>query len=214
MPIFFLFDTISILCWKVTQFSDGNLAAGGVRIGDDAEFLESISFEKVYHDSPLSDAEKRNIIYHRHAEVLVPKELPLDSLKWIACRSEAELRTLQHLLPAKSWHKYSKRIKLGRQVFNRRWTFVETAELEQQKVTIRFNPVSATPGPFSARLDIQNLAEDKGYFWRNEAYNARDVLRIRIPQLTTSAPYEVRLTLDGSIAFADKFVPESSIFDV
>jgi hypothetical protein len=130
----------------------------------------------------------------------------------IACRTEAELRTLQELLSAKAWKRVSSRIKIGRQLFYRNRTFVEVTELQQQKVTVRFNPNSTTPGPFSIRLDIKDIDSGKTYFWKNEEYIANDVLRIAIPQLETSTAYEVRLSLDGLIAYADTFMPEDRIF--
>src|SRR5437870_4429697 len=94
--------------------------------------------------------------YHRHAEVLVPSDLDLNSLKWIVCRSEAELRTLSHLLPLKTRGRFRKKFKIIRPLFFRRWTFVERAELAQQLVRIWFNPSSCLPQPFRARLDIRD----------------------------------------------------------
>lgn len=212
MPVFFLFDALTLLTAAPTKFSDGNLAANDTRVGEDAAFLESIPFEKVYHDGPLGETEKRNIVYHRHAEVLVPGELDLTGLKWIVCRSEAELRTLRCLLSATSWEAYYARTVIKRHLFNRTWNFVETAELEQSKVTLRFTRAPSASGPFDARLEILNLDNGYRYRWENHAYHIEQVLRVRIPQLTKPAYYEARLFLDGAIAFADTFSPETSEF--
>jgi len=212
MPIFFLFDSQALLTRETTQFSDGNLAVAAPSVGKDATFLERIPFQKVYHASPLEEAEKRTIVYHRHAEVLVPEELDLRALRTIACRTEAELRTLQKLLSPKTWRKVQRCIKIGRPLFYRARTFVEVTELQQQKVTIRFNPNSETPGPFSIRLDVKNLDSGKTYFWKNEEYTANDDLRIAIPQLESSTAYEIRLTLDGLMACADTYMPEDRVF--
>ena len=212
MPVFFLFDAQTLLSRDTIQFSDGNLAAANPNVGTDAAFLESIPFEKVYHDGPLADPEKRKIIYHRHAEVLVRDELDLDALKWIVCRSGAELRTLRQLLSVKIWNKQLRRVKKVQQLFFQRWAFVEMAELEQQTVTIQFNRNSITPGPFVAFLEIKNLETGDKYHWKNDAYLANDVLTVRIPQLANPTPYEAILTLDGAIAYADTFELESIPF--
>ena len=37
-------------------------------------------------------------------------------------------------------------------------------------------------------------------------------LSIGVPQLTEATPYEVRLTLDGALAFADKYLPDDMPF--
>jgi hypothetical protein len=212
MPVFLLFDSETILTRESTQFSDGNLAVSNPSVGGDAAFFESIPFKHVYHDSRLDEPEKRTIIRHRHAEVLVPEQLDLSALKWIVCRTEAEMRTLQQLLSGKAWRKFRSHVKMRPQLFYRDRTFVEATELDQQSVVIRFNPNSTTPGPFSARLDVNNLNSGQGYYWLDEQYTANKVLRIRIPQLSDLTPYEARLTLDGHIAYADKFLPERPPF--
>ena len=68
VPVFFLFDAKDILTRASTKFSDGSLAAHPV-VGENADYFESIPFEKVYHNSPMSESEKANIKFHRHAEL-------------------------------------------------------------------------------------------------------------------------------------------------
>ena len=208
MPIVLLFDAEPILSDERTKFSDGNLAAANPRVGDDANFLESIPFEKVYHDSWLNESEKRSIIYHRHAEVIVPTELDLSTLRTIACRTEAELQTLRYLLTSNNRQKLIKHVKLGRNLFFRRWTFVEAAELEQQNVKLRFNSSSALPGPFTARVEVKDLDTNKTYDWKNDQYQAASDLTLRVPAFVVSTPYEIRFTLDGAIAFAGTYIPD------
>src|ERR1017187_3495148 len=134
MPVFFLFDAKDILTRMTTRFSDGNLGAAGSVDSDDAGFFEAIPFRKVYHVSSLyglSEAEKRNIIFHRCAEVIVPKELELDALRSIWCRSEAEYQTLRHSLASQILRKYGEKL-LGRRssLYFSKWSFVESATLE------------------------------------------------------------------------------------
>jgi hypothetical protein len=212
MPIFFLFDSESLLTLPQACYSDGNLAVDHPKVGDDAAFLESIPFEKVFHDSWLTEDEKRNIIYHRHAEVLVPDKLDLHALRWICCRTEAELCTLRHLLSANKLKKHIQKVKIGKTLYHRRWTFVESAELEQRLVTVRFNRSSQAKGPFSAHLRIQAFKTRSCYEWRNESYIADDLLKVSIPQLPEYTPYEARLSLDDALAYADNFLTADSLY--
>jgi hypothetical protein len=122
------------------------------------------------------------------------------------------MRTLYHLLPAKIWSKYSKKIKISPPLFFRRWTFVEKTELEQNRLKIWFNPSTLTPQPFKARVDIVDLTNDLKLYWEDASYSAKQELIINLTQLTDPVPYEVKLTLDGSLAYSDKFFPEQIPF--
>ena len=109
VPIYFLFDSRRILSRPDCQFTDGNLASTPNIFSSPVD-LDQIPFEHVYRDSPLVDAEKRMVTFHRHAEVIVPKQLNLNALRFIVCRTQAEYETLLHLLPASAVRHWSGRI--------------------------------------------------------------------------------------------------------
>jgi hypothetical protein len=210
VPVFFLFDAKDILTRKSTRFSDGNLGAAGSVVSDDADFFEAIPFRKVYHHSPLySDGEKRNIVFHRCAEVIVPKELELDALRAIWCRSEAEYQTLRHSLPSQILRKYSEKL-LGRRssLYFSKWSFVERATLEQSKIKLGFNASTQKPGPFAAFLHVENKTTGKRYKWEKNPFQAQETLTVNIPQIKKACAYEVRFTLDGVTAFVGEFRPK------
>lgn len=209
VPVFLLFDSTELLTRSTTQFSEGNLAANSTT-GDDAAYFAAIPFEKVYHNSWLSEVEKRNIVFHRHAEVLIPEELDLGALKYIICRSEAELETLRNRLPPDVCAEFNGRICEARRanLFDRSWMFVETTSLEQQKVTLNFNPSTKSKGPFSVVLNLENLLTNERYHWSNPNYQANQQCTVRIPQLIESTPYEAVFTMDDAIAFAGRFNPD------
>ena len=209
VPVFLLFDATELLTRMTTRFSEGNLAADSTT-GEDAAYFASIPFPKVYHNSWLSEGEKRNVIFHRHAEVLIPGELGLVSLKHIICRSEAETETLRNRLPTQIRTQFDGLICEARQanLFERNWTFVETASLEQQRVVLNFNPTTkSSGGPFAAFLEIQNLTTGEKYQWKDSAYQANRNCSISIPQLVEPTPYEAVFTLDDAIAYAGRFNP-------
>ena len=62
-------------------------------------FLKLIPFDLVYHDTWFYPSDRDQVIYHRNAEVLVPQRMGLENLRYIGCRSNAEYKTLLHLLP-------------------------------------------------------------------------------------------------------------------
>jgi hypothetical protein len=213
VPVFFLFDANEILTRASTKFSNGNLAAAPA-VGQDADFFESIPFEKVYHDSWMSESEKANIKFHRHAEVIVPGELDLDALHFVWLRTEAEYKTLVHLLPAAAVKKYGPKFRHGKKpnLHFCNWSFVESASLEQNKISLVFNASTRTPGPFAAHLAVRNRATGADYKWENPEFQANGTLSVGIPQITKAAAYDVRFTLDGAVAYADRFAPKTISF--
>jgi hypothetical protein len=213
MPVFFLFDAKDILTRGTTKFSDGNLAAHPT-VGENADFFEAIPFKKVYHDSWMSESEKPNIKFHRHAEVVVPDELDLDALQFIWLRTEAEHKTLLHLLPPAVVKKYGPKCRSGKKpnLHFYKWNFVENAYLQQNKISLTFNASTLTPGPFVAHLKVRNRKNGKGYKWDNSQFQANSTLTVSIPQIKEAAAYDMQFTLDGAVAYADQFIPTTVSF--
>lgn len=213
VPVFFVFDAKDILTRASTKFSDGNLAAHP-QVGDNADYFEAIPFEKVYHDSWMSESEKANIKFHRHAEIIVPGELDLDALQFVWLRTEAEFKTLLYLLPTAVVKKYGPKIRHGKKpnLHFCNWSFVETASLEQNRISLVFNASTLTPGPFAACLQVRNRATGAGYKWETPQFQARGTLTVGIPQIKNAAAYDARFTLNDAVAFADRFTPKTIAF--
>jgi hypothetical protein len=213
VPVFFLFAAKDILTRASTRFSVGNLAAQSA-VGETADFFEAIPFEKVYHDSWMSEGEKSNIKFHRHAEVVVPEELDLDALQLIWLRTEAEYKTLLHLLPPAAVKKYGPKMRHGKKpnLHFYKWSFVESASLKQNEISMVFNVSTLTPGPFAAYLDVRNRATGDGYKWENAQFQANSTLTVGIAQIKKAAAFDVRFTLDGAVAYADRFTPKTISF--
>ena len=211
-PIYFLFDSASILCHPGTVFSEGNLATGTEAYGD-AEAFKKIPFEKVYHDTWFDPQDRSTIIFHRNAEVTVPNRLDLSSLKFVLCRSQAECDTLLYLLPRNTRMRWIRNISLDTRMnlFFRRWTFVEEAELSRTEITFRFNRSTLTPGPFHTLVSISETMTNATYEWENDSYQANEVLRIGLSNLSTPQDYSVHLMLDSQLAFARRYQAETSL---
>lgn len=212
VPIFFLFDSEDILTRADSQFSAGNLAAEGTSLCNTAEELEEFDFRKIYHVGRFQQYEKASIIYHRNAEVVVPAEMDLSSLRYIFCRSPAEKDTLLHLLSLEAFLEWSRKILVASksQIYNCNWTFVETVELTPSRVVINFSPDSLTPGPFNMAASITDLDNGDEFHHQSQEFYADNVLHFHVPNGVSR--YEIRLILDADVAFVKSFDGEEIPF--
>ena len=163
IPVMLLFDSREILTRSKTRFSDGSLAGyspGGV--GKTASFFETLPFREIYHNSSFPTEDRRTIISRRHAEVIVPSQLDLTSLRFIWCRSEAEKETLISFLGDAERARWADKIFHGKKydLYFSRWSYVDQVSLGQDGVEFNFNPNSRTPGPFD--LTARLLDHDSG----------------------------------------------------
>lgn len=210
LPVYLLFDSRAVLSRTDCDFTEGNPAAGAVPrhcIGA----LRTIPFEWVYHDSWIDppDHRKRKIIFHRNAEVLVPNQLDLRSLRYICCRSQAEYETLMYLLPPEVRDNWVSKVVVRPdwRLFHNQWTFVHQVDMNHENVNFKFNRDSLTPGPFSARVVLMNLEVDpfRVYEWNNPQFEANEELRLSLATLGHIYDYEVKLYLDERVAFAGRY---------
>jgi hypothetical protein len=93
----------------------------------------------------------------------------------------------------------------------RRWSFVEAVELDRNKIRIKFNPSSGTPGPFNARVEIKEDASGETYLWQNASFQADNTLSISLRSLEHPESYGVRLELDGHVAYLNHYQEEEDI---
>ena len=144
MPVYFLFDSQSILTRLDIQFSNGNLASSSSQVFSTIEELNQMPFTDIYHDGPIMGDENRiqQVTSRRQAEAIVPNPLDLDSLKFIVCRSEAERETLLHLLTSRSRDRWQNKIVLENDksnIFTKDWVYVKSVELERSSITFYLN---------------------------------------------------------------------------
>ena len=174
VPVYLIFDALAVLSRTDSCFSDGNLGSAHANVYEDVSFLKQIPFDLVYHDTWFDRSERDQIVYHRNAEVLVPQRMGLESLRHIGCRSDAEYKTLLHLLPPGTRSRWVDKlgVRPNLQLFNRKWTFVEEVDMNTEKIVFHFNRNSFTPGPFDTHFEIEITATGMKYQWRDEAYPA------------------------------------------
>lgn len=212
MPIFFLFDSVDVLTRADSLFSAGNLAAGETVLCRTAEELKGFDFKKIYHVGPFQQHLRGAIIYHRNAEVVIPTEMDLSSLRYIFCRSPAEKDTFMHLLPPEVSLKWNMKILVASKsdIYYCNWTFIETVEMDATRVAINFSPDTRTPGPFNINTIITDINSDAEYSHQGLDFYANRGLHIGIPKGVER--YNIQLILDDDLAFANGFYGEETPF--
>ena len=213
VPVFFLFDAKDILTRASTKFSNGNLAAHPV-VGENADYFEAIPFEKVYHDSWMSEGEKANIKFHRHAEVVVPDELDLDALQLVWLRTEAEYKTLLQLLPVgggeEIWAEVPPRKEAQSPFLQLVFCGKRQLGAEQNLFSLQCQHADARPICGSSG---SSQSRDRGGLQVGECtVPSESTLTVGIPQIKKAAAFDVRFTLDGAVAYADRFTPKTISF--
>ena len=207
VPVYLIFDALAVLSRTDSCFSDGNLGSANANVYEDMSFLEQIPFDLVYHDTRFDRSERDQVVYHRNAEVLVPQRMGLESLRYIGCRSDAEYKTLLHLLPPGTRSRWVDKLGVtpNLQLFNRKWTFVDEVDTNTDKIVFRFNRNSFTPGPFDARFEIEITATGMKYQWRDAAYQCNQLLVVSLANLGNPSDYTARLFLDDQLAYANRY---------
>lgn len=202
VPIFFCFDAVAVLGQDETEFSNGNMGSSGVVHAGTLELFRQIPFEYVYHQGSFTPEDRDTIVFHRHAEALVPRSLPLEpALSMIVCRSVAERQTLLHLLPSDLRRKWADRVRLGYEaLFERRWTYVESVTAVKPYAIFHFNPNTEFPGEYTIKFVYREDLSNKDRIWEGRTTMLNSPFTLEMAQAVSG---ELRLYIDGSLAFAN-----------
>lgn len=211
VPVALLFDSSEILTRSDAKFSGGNLAKRPILLSR-SDDLKKIPFELVYHNRAIHQADDRDeIIFRRHAEVVIPQELSLESLRVVAVRSPAELKTLhtllqqEHLPHIDTWSPTFEMARVMASVFHCQWTFIEDIQRDEDTILVSFNRDTKTPGPFNATTRWTN---DAGAVQeRVDPINAVGSYRIAVPDYLKGAPLTLEIWLDDSLGYRGRMTP-------
>lgn len=210
VPVYLLFSS-SLLEEEGVAFSDGRLTRSA-RVGDSAEFLKSLNFDHIYHDSsvgrPGSSTVRSEILNARNSEVLVRDQLGLEHLRHIVCRSGPERETLSTLLEAATYERWKSKLQVDgglRRLFYKRATFVQRAELSANfSGFVFFSDIDQRMrGPFELRIEWRDggktlsTKEEKDFTVRGH--------RIDFPLNRNLSEYQVIVRLNGDLAYWGKF---------
>lgn len=212
VPIFFLFNSKKILIQDGVLFSNGNLASPNVEVHCDAENFRRLPFNLIYHSSFLTDDNRSQIIFHRHAEVIVPDELDLQYLSHIWCRSEAEYKTFMQLLSSSAMKQWGNIIGGGKKgnLFYRQWFFVEKVNMTRETVSFTFN-VGSRIEPFNIKFSALEVSTGHNHTWEKESFKLEgNCLTISLFSMSDPSHYIARLFFDDQIMFCDEFKDNES----
>ncbi|MCA9656001.1 MAG: DUF4433 domain-containing protein [Myxococcales bacterium] len=199
VPIFFCFDLVGLLSEPSTQFSNGNMARAGVLHGADLALFDAIPFDLVYHDAPVSPSVKDRVVFHRHAEILVPDSLPLrPHLTAIACRSEAERQTLVNMAGSASTAWRDKTYVV--QDFFRHGVFLRSVHTEREKLVMRFH---RNPRCVVMPASYRGLVEEtgSGRFWQWDGTIDDDEIPVCLAN--TPGHSKTRIWIHDALAYQD-----------
>jgi hypothetical protein len=208
VPVFFGFDLVETLVLDGVLFSDGNMAASNVLHGDSSTLFGRIPFDLVYHEGPIDNALRaRNVIHHRHAEVLAPRSLGLATLRWVGCRSHAERETLLWLLGSDRMT-WEKRISVApERLFLKLGCLVESVTLTStDSVQIALH----IPNAWSVRIRFELRSEQsaKKWSWSSGSWSSR-VLALRMHGLE---PGVLRVFIEDCLAYESRIQPAEEPF--
>ena len=220
VPVHFLFDMREIITLNDTRFSDGNLARNEYNIFSSADEFIQLPFEDIYHDAGFSQEDKGRIIKARQAEVIYPKRISLNYLKYICCRSQAEYETLYNLLSPVVWNRWESKVRTPNPhlLFNQEWLYIKDVTLEKESIHINFKRPNNTCfyGPFKIRVDITDLWTGEPYWFEQkyshivaELENTR--LNLDLSGINISE-YVVRVSIDGKLAYLGRYTSDNIPF--
>lgn len=202
VPFFFAFDKLKTLSLPGVHLSNGNVAKPSVVVRPAGEYFENIPFDKVFHYGRVDMMCDSDIIFHRHAEILVPKVLKLDeSLAWIGCRSHAERQTLISLLSRQSRSKYLHLIRIADSVFfEKAWIFIDNVTFDGKQLTFYFNPSSRHIGQVAVKLMVTYGNGQTATIERELTAKSLWPIKFRAPQDVL----DVQLYVLGCLAFSGR----------
>lgn len=208
-PIYFLFDSKRILVRSDACFSKGSLASGLTRVDSDFRSFKEIPFKIVYHDSSFEPHERDSIIFHRHAEVVVPDQLDLGALKRIICRSEAEYQTLLQLLSPDARKRWESIIGTSNKaLFYKKWLFIDKVDLSSESIHLTFNKPNRTIDPFHIRIEVDEISTGVQYVWEDRSYHLKPTHELSLRKLKDTSVYRATVYFDEQIMYSNTFNTE------
>jgi hypothetical protein len=206
VPVYLLFKSAPVLGEEGTRFTRGRLRALSP-VGSDLAFLQSIPFDDVYHDKGTGKR-TAEIVDARHAEVLVQRRLPLDHVRYVVCRSAPERDTLLSLLDQAALARWrpSTIVQAGQRFFYKRGTHVQEVLLEPEYSRFTFAAPIAPDwrGPFALRIDWK-FPDGSTAHYERDPYSVDTNPPLRLSLGDHYSRYEVRLTLNGDLAYQGRF---------
>ncbi|MER2173037.1 MAG: DarT ssDNA thymidine ADP-ribosyltransferase family protein [Carnobacterium sp.] len=204
-PVFLLFDLKQVLTSENSFFCKHSLAhSSEYHLCNTPLELANFPFSKIYHDRSFSGAQRNEIISHRQAEIVVPNEMSLNTLKKIMVRSIAEKETLMYMLSDDSKKKYNELIQIDSKkiVFFGRWTFIEEVIGMSNRFIIKTNRGEQVTN-YHIQVALIDNATSITYTYDNNTWPCVPEFEISFP--TDIANYTLKILLNQNIVYWNNF---------
>ena len=141
VPVFLLFDLDKLLSLPGVQFSETSQAGYGSKLCSGVEEFSKLNFDYIYDNSFDNFGVTKT---YRHAEIVHPNSMPIDScISHILCRNNLERTTLLNLLREenyKAFAKYKDIIKVPkRDTFENNGFFITDCSYHDNTISISFS---------------------------------------------------------------------------
>lgn len=181
VPIFLLFDLEKLLSLPGVEFSETSQAGHGARVYSGVEAFSRLKFDYIY-DNCFDNFEITKS--YRHAEIVHPKALAIDScIRNILCRNDLERTTLLNLLRETNqlaFAKYQNIIKTyKRDTFENNGVFLTECSYHANTIKISFSDTFSGKRYIERMMDkigIDKLKPIKVKVWL-KWFNARTIVR-------------------------------------
>jgi hypothetical protein len=195
IPIAFAFDFAKVMTLDESAFLYGNFArADATPLHGDKAF-DTLDFDLIYHDGPLPAAAVGDINNKRMSEVVVKGGLDLAHLSRVVCRTQHELRTLEHLLNEAGVESPELLVEQRRSVFMRMGIFLDELYAEEGDLLFKFHAPIKSPRP---KYDLKITKENQA--WVRE-YSLEPDKRWRIRSAGADAETVWRIEIEGCAAY-------------
>ena len=77
--------------------------------------------------------------------------------------------------------------------------------MSHEHLIFRFNRSSKTPGPFSAKVVLEESVAGPKDYWHEDEYRCNGVLNLPLSNLRSPDDYTARLFLDDHLAYANRY---------
>lgn len=203
VPVFFVFGFVNLLQRGGTCFSNGNMATGGVEWDDTEELFDRLPFSNIYHRGSKNSApDPANVVFNRHAEILVPDHLSLAGLEKIVCRSHAERQTLLYKMKPETRAKFENLVVVSlANYFLGEWAYVKSVTTSPDNIEFKIHRPVDSGHALPMAFKYQTLGGS--WSWKSDDWKPSE-----LNMGLAKAPKRGVVTLEiaGHVAFQDDVV--------
>lgn len=215
IPVFLFLDIRKLLAHPYSSFTDRSLALSAPhKIYSTPEEFNKLPFDKIYHDGALNEAEKREIIGHRQAEIIFPESLPIeDYLKKIIVRTPAEKETLLTLMSDELKRKYEDYIQIdsSKNIFFSRWTYFNNVQLAENYIQFNLNISQYQTPSIPTQFDLKISFKQSDLEWKSQVYkNWLAVQKLKLNFKDSIDNYEVAFHFSDQLMYYGRYQSEAN----